>query len=92
MLIKTKKHNADGLVKLETSGNLKEVIINEDLMKPEKASVALCFRGKNSSGIICLSLNDIRMLTKHVAPQLATMQNVKVLKFEKEKTKSGKAK
>lgn len=90
MLIKAKKHNADGFVRLETSGNLREVIINEDLMAPEKASVALCFRGKNSSGIVCLSLNDIKFLTRQIGPKLAMMQDIKILKFEKEKSKKRK--
>jgi len=35
MKIKAKKHNPDGLVRLETSGQIKEVLINEDLLKPK---------------------------------------------------------
>lgn len=84
MLIKTKKHNADGLVRLETSGELREVIINQDLLNSREASVSLCFKGKNSSGIVSLSLNDIMLITRQVAPKMAMMQNVKVMKFEKE--------
>ena len=92
MLIKAKKQNPDGLVRLETSGDLKEIIINEDLMHPDKASVALCFRGKNSSGIVNLSLDDVKFLAKEIEPKLAMMQNVKIMKFDKEIPKRKKAK
>lgn len=55
MIVKAKKLNQDGIVRLESSGEIKEVLINEDFMDPGKASVHLCFKGKNSSGIIELS-------------------------------------
>ncbi|MEK6850385.1 MAG: hypothetical protein AABX85_02320 [Nanoarchaeota archaeon] len=90
MQIKTKKHNADGNVRLETSGQLKEIVINEDFLSPEKASVALCFKGKNSSGIVHLSLNEVKFLAREIEPKLSMMEKVKVLKFEKEKTKKRK--
>ena len=90
MKIKTKKHNADGIVRLETSGQLKEIIINEDFLSPEKASVALCFKGKNSSGIVHLSLNEFKFISKEIAPKLPMVENVKILKFNKEKARNRK--
>lgn len=90
MQIKTKKHNADGMVRLETSGQLKEIVISEDFLNPEKASVALCFKGKNSSGIVHLSLNEVKFLAREIEPKLSMMENIKVLRFEKEKTKKRK--
>jgi len=85
MQIKTKKHNEDGLVRLETSGRLKEIVINEDFLNPKKASVALCFRGKNSSGIVHLSLNEVKFLAKEIEPKLSLMEKVKVIRFERKK-------
>lgn len=55
MQIKIKKQNKDGIVRLESIGDIKEVIVNEDLLHPDKESISLCFRGKNSSGIVDLS-------------------------------------
>jgi hypothetical protein len=93
MQIKTKKYNADGLVRLETSGELKEIIIHEDFLQPNSASVNLCFKGKNSSGIVQMTLGEIRYLAREIEPKLAMAQQVKILKFEKEsneKPKKGK--
>jgi len=83
MKIKTKKENLDGIVRLETSGELKEIIINEDFMHPNDASIALCFRGKNSSGIVELTPKEIEAINKEIAPKLHLLKNIKVLKFEK---------
>jgi len=52
MKIKTKKRNPNGVVRLETSGEIKEVIINKDFLNPKEVSIELCFRGKDSSGIV----------------------------------------
>ena len=84
MRVKTKKENFDGIVRLETSGELKDVIINEDFMHPKDASIALCFKGKSSSGIIELSPEEIEVIYKKVAPKIHFLKNVKVLKFEKD--------
>ncbi len=83
MKIKTRKQNADGIVRLESSGEIKEIIINEDFLHPNEASVAICFRGKDSSGIIELTPKEIEIINKEIAPKTHLLQGVKVLKFEK---------
>ena len=55
MDIKVKKENSDGLVRLETSCKLNEIMIKEDLLNPSKELIQLCFLGKNSS-LVLLSL------------------------------------
>ena len=83
MKIKAKKHNEDGLVRVETSGQIKEVLINEDFLKPKEASVSICFRGKSSSGIVQMNIKELESLYKNVAPKIAMLKNVKVMKFGK---------
>lgn len=83
MNIKTKKKNSKGIIRLETSGELKEVIINEDFLDIDSASIALCFRGKDSSGIVELTPKEIESLYKRVMPKLNLIKDVKVMKFEK---------
>ena len=83
MKIKVKKQNSDGVVRLETSGGIKEVIINEDFLHPKEASVALCFRGKNSSGIVELTPDEIRFINKQISPKMSFIEDVKVMKFRK---------
>ena len=84
MIIKTKKQNEDGIVRLETSGEIKEVIINEDFLNPKSACIAICFRGKNSSGIVEMSPNEIESLYKRISPKLNLLKGVKVMKFDKD--------
>ena len=83
MNIKTKKQNEDGIVRLETAGEIKEVIINEDFLNPKNASVAICFRGKNSSGIVEMTPDEIDSLYKNVAPKMNLLKSSKVIKFKK---------
>ena len=83
MKIKTKKQNADGIVRLESSGEIKEIMISEDFMHPKDASVTICFRGKSSSGILELTPKEINIINKKIEPKLALLKGVKVLKFEK---------
>lgn len=84
MQIKTKKQNPDGVVRLETSGDLKEVIINEDFLDIGKASIAMCFRGKNSSGIVELTPKEFEGVYKKISPKLHLLKGIKVMKFKKE--------
>lgn len=83
MNVKTKKSNRDGNVRLETSGEIKEIRINEDFMHPDEASVAICFKGKDSSGIVELSPKEIDFISKKISPQMNLIKNVKVMRFKK---------
>lgn len=83
MKIKSKKQNKDGIVRLETSGEVKEILINEDFLKPNDASIALCYKGKESSGIIEMTPKEVEKLINSVQPKLHLMKDVKVMRFEK---------
>ena len=83
MIIKARKQNEDGLVRLETSGQIKEVLINEDFLKPKEASVSVCFRGKSSSGIVEISAKEFESIYRQVEPKLSILKGVKVMKFSK---------
>ncbi len=82
MKIKTKKQNSDGVVRLETSGNLKEILINEDFLNPDDASIALCFRGKDSSGIVELTVKEMEILNDEISKRIHLLKDVKVMKFK----------
>ena len=83
MKVKTKKQNPDGIVRLETSGDIKEIIINEDLLSPKDAKINLCFRGKSSSGIIELSPKEVETLYKEVRKRMQILGNIEIMKFKK---------
>ena len=66
MQIKLRKINQDGIVRVETGGAIQEVLINEDFLHPDAESISICFRGKNSSGIVDLSPAEIDKLYESV--------------------------
>ena len=80
MKAKIKKLNSDGIVRLETSGEIKEVRINEDFLHPKDESIALCFKGKNSSGIIELNIKEFQELAERVKRSLHLLGDVKIIK------------
>lgn len=80
MQAKIKKQNSDGIVRMETSGNVKEILINEDMLNPGKESISVCFRGKNSSGIIDFSPDEIENIYSAVQKRMHLIKGFKVLK------------
>lgn len=86
MKVKVRKRNQDGQVRLETRGELKDVLINEDFLTPNKESVSVCFRGKNSSGIIEFSPDEIDEIYDAVKGRVHLIKGMK--KFIEEKGKS----
>ncbi len=66
MNIKIKRENNDGVMRVESAGVIKEVLINEDIFHPENEAIALCFRGKQSSGIVELTVDEFDRLYKTV--------------------------
>lgn len=83
MQAKIRKNNKDGTVRLETSGEVKEIVINEDFLHPKKESIAICFSGKNSSGIIELTPKELEMLIKTAQHRKHLIKGVKILGGER---------
>lgn len=83
MNIKARKSNPDGIVRVETSGSIKEILINEDFLNPKNASVQICFRGKSSSGIVEMTSKELEDLYRSVEPRLQALRSTKVMKFGK---------
>ena len=79
MQIKIRKQNEDGIVRLETSGIVKEVLINEDIVHPNNESISVCFRGKNSSGIIDFTPAEIEKLYDSVKNRIHLIKAFKRL-------------
>jgi len=79
MQIKIRKQNPDGIVKLETSGDVKEILINEDIVHPEQESISLCFRGKSSSGIVDLTPSEFEKLYDSVKNRLHLIKGIRRL-------------
>ncbi len=83
MNIKVKKQNSDGIVRLESSGEIKEILMSEDFLNPKDAKVSICFKGKNSSGIFELNAKEAESIQKNLKRRLALLKGTKILKFDK---------
>jgi|SaaInlStandDraft_6_1057023.scaffolds.fasta_scaffold375740_1 hypothetical protein len=79
MQVKVRKENSDGIVRVETSGKIKEVMINEDMLHPNNESISICFRGKSSSGIIDLTPSEFELLYESVKSRIHLIKGFKRL-------------
>lgn len=77
--IKIRKQNQDGTVRLESSGDVKEILINEDIIHPDKESISVCYRGKNSSGIIDFTPTEIEMIYDSIKNRIHLIKGFKRL-------------
>lgn len=72
--------NKDGIVKMESGGEVKEVIINEDFMNPGEESICVCFKGKESSGIIEFKTKEVEELYNSVKKKTHLIKGMKIIK------------
>ena len=79
MQVKVRKVSKDGMVRLETSGEIKEVIINEDFLNPNNETIAVCFRGDTSSGIIDFTPNELNKLMNTVKKRMHLIKGMKTI-------------
>lgn len=77
MQLKVKKENKDGIVRLESSGNVKEILINENILHPDQESISICYRGKNSSGIIDFTPAEIDKIFESVKNRMHLIKGLK---------------
>ena len=83
MKIRIKKQHSEGINRVEASGEIKEILVNQDFMEPEKVSVSLCFRGRDASGIIDLVPEEFEMINKEINSRKKLLGKTKILKFKK---------
>lgn len=79
MILRVKKKNSDGMVRLETSGEVKEILINEEFMHPEHESVSICFRGRNSSGIAEFKTKELEEIFSKLKNKTHLIKGFKII-------------
>lgn len=80
MEIRLRKKNPDGIMRVKSSGEVKEVIINEDMLHPNEESISVCFKGKGSSGIIDFKPDEIEKLYNTVKKRMHLIKGLKSLR------------
>ena len=77
MLIRAKKTNEDGVVRLETRGEVRDVLIKEDFLHPEKECISICYRGRNSSGIVDITQEELETIYESVKKRMKLVKGIK---------------
>ena len=80
MKAKVRKKHANGVVKVEAHGEIKEVLIHNDLFNVENGKISICFRGNTSSGIIELSEKEANDLYKTLGSKIGLIKEIKIIK------------
>ncbi|PLW80003.1 hypothetical protein C0585_04920 [Candidatus Woesearchaeota archaeon] len=80
MKIKVLNQGSDGQIRLESKGTIKEVMINEDFFHPEDETIAIGFKGRNTSGLIEFTSKELEELLKEVKKRTHLIKDFKVLK------------
>ena len=80
MRLRVKKLHENKVLRMESVGGVKEVIINEDLLHPEKESVSVCFRGHDSSGILDLTPREIENIYNSIKTEKKLIKGVKIIR------------
>ncbi|MEN9626716.1 MAG: hypothetical protein RL557_1044 [archaeon] len=77
MKVKIKKVNRDGIARMETAGEIKEVIIKEEFLNPEDETIALCFKGKDSSGIVEIKTEEFEDIYNNIKKRIHLIKGFK---------------
>jgi hypothetical protein len=80
MIVKAKKKEGSHVARLAAGGEIKEVLLNEDLTAPARGGVQICFRSMNSSGIVELSEMEARDLYQTLGEKIKLIGKSRVIK------------
>lgn len=64
-------------MRMETSGEVKEVIIKEEFLDPNEEAIAICFMGKDSSGIIEFKTDEFEDIYNSIKKRIHLIKGFK---------------
>lgn len=62
MKIRVKNLTGSEVLRIEGNGDIKEVLVNEDILNKESENISVCFKSYNLSGIIDFNKTEIEKL------------------------------
>jgi hypothetical protein len=83
MIVRTKRSSKKGISRMLSGGDIKEIVIKEDILESNKTSIEICFKGIISSGIVELTSKELETINKEVAPKMNLVKSSKVMRFKK---------
>jgi hypothetical protein len=81
MDVKIKATSKNSISRLEASGSVKEILINEDIMNPAKESISVCFMGGGTSGIVDFSPAEVERLYAAVKGRMHLIKGFKTFRI-----------
>lgn len=83
MNIKLKKLHSGRVVRMQGSGEIKEISIEGDMLDVKKEKIMVCFRGRESSGIIELTEEEADNLVKSLKSNINLVKSAGIIKSKK---------
>lgn len=80
MNIKIKYPGKNGIIRIENSADIKEVMIKENLVDADKRKVVIGFMNEESSGIIELGYPEFDRLMKSARDNTKLVKGMKVIR------------
>jgi hypothetical protein len=80
LIIKIKKRVDGNIRKSETKADVKEIIINEDIMHPNSESFSVCFRGDDVSGIVEMTSEEIEKFYYTIQNRMHMIKDINKIK------------
>ena len=87
MRLRIKQLGTFGTRRTDYSGRIDNVIVEENLLKPEKESISIFFRGGRTSGILSISTKELQSLIRTVQSHISLIKKPeKSVKPKKKRT------
>jgi hypothetical protein len=80
MDIKVRSQTEKSIARMHTKGTIRDIKIDTDNLVHYKESVSICFKSKESSGIITLSPKEIDRMVKALRRKRHLIKDVKIYK------------
>jgi hypothetical protein len=80
MKVKTKKLIDGRRIKIESGGEIKEILIHTDIMSPDREKISICYRGQKNSGVIELTNEEVEHLYKTIHSKIKLVRSFKIIR------------
>lgn len=80
MRIRSKKLFNGRIVRFESGGEIKEILIHTDIANPTREKVSICYKGAKNSGIVELSTEEVEHLYKTIHSKIKLVKDFKLIK------------
>ena len=92
MRLRVRKQTPAGFKRIESFSKIDNVVIEENLLSPEKESISIFFKGDDSSGILNITTKEFESLSNSVKSSIRLVKPLKKTKSRKSTSKKIKSK